>query len=502
MSQTPETPGARIRKRLTLKPPERESRYDSAATTEENRRHWANADGLSANAANSAEVRRVLRNRSRYEDDNNSYANGLTGDRTNETVGTGPRLQLTLPESYTDPDFERPVPLESADDLSHRVEVKWQEWCESVRLLDKLLILDESETRDGEAFAVKVSNPQLAPGPQLDIRLYEADQISTPYTSLEPNAVDGIVFDDAGNPVEYHLLTCHPGEMSWDGGWSEFQRLPASQVIHWFRARRPGQARGVPAFTSSLPLYSVLRRYTLACLLTAESQSRINAVIEQEHNLSEGEDGTEDEAAGQQIQYAGTHFLTLGTGQTAKAFPQTSPPPNYREFKAEILTESGRAVNAPRNVSNGSSAEYNYSSGRLDQQQWQRAIRIRRKRLEQTVLNNLFRDWVDEALKLRGYLPAGLPPFAEWTWRWRWDGFVSIDPVKDARASSERLSNATSTLDRECGEAGEDWEEVQEQRLREELRETRRRAALGLPPKTAAVVAPPSPTIAEEDGDE
>ncbi|MCS6896464.1 MAG: hypothetical protein NZM29_00695, partial [Nitrospira sp.] len=42
------------------------ARYDAAATSPDNRRHWANADGLSPNAANSPDVRRMLRNRARY----------------------------------------------------------------------------------------------------------------------------------------------------------------------------------------------------------------------------------------------------------------------------------------------------------------------------------------------------------------------------------------------------------------------------------------------------
>ena len=50
------------------------ARYDAAATTDANRKHWANADGLSADAAASPEVRRILRNRARYEAANNSYA--------------------------------------------------------------------------------------------------------------------------------------------------------------------------------------------------------------------------------------------------------------------------------------------------------------------------------------------------------------------------------------------------------------------------------------------
>src|SRR5262245_63903079 len=69
-------------------------RYDAASTTDDNRRHWANADGLSANAANSPDVRRVLRNRARYEVANNSYARGIVLTLANDVVGTGPRLQM------------------------------------------------------------------------------------------------------------------------------------------------------------------------------------------------------------------------------------------------------------------------------------------------------------------------------------------------------------------------------------------------------------------------
>lgn len=53
------------------------AKYDSALTTDNNRRHWSNADGLSASAANGPEVRRILRNRARYEVANNSYARGI-----------------------------------------------------------------------------------------------------------------------------------------------------------------------------------------------------------------------------------------------------------------------------------------------------------------------------------------------------------------------------------------------------------------------------------------
>ena len=41
------------------------AKYDAAQTTDENRRHWASADGLSADAAANPEVRRIIRKRAR-----------------------------------------------------------------------------------------------------------------------------------------------------------------------------------------------------------------------------------------------------------------------------------------------------------------------------------------------------------------------------------------------------------------------------------------------------
>lgn len=70
------------------------AKYDAANTTLDNVKHWSRADGLSASAANSPDVRRILRNRSRYEVANNSYARGITLTLANDVVGTGPRLQM------------------------------------------------------------------------------------------------------------------------------------------------------------------------------------------------------------------------------------------------------------------------------------------------------------------------------------------------------------------------------------------------------------------------
>jgi capsid protein len=239
------------------------ARYDAAVTNDDNRRHWANADGLSANAANSPEVRRLLRNRARYEVANNSYARGIVLTLANDVVGTGPRLQMLTEDA----------------EANRRIEREFMAWAKAVGVAEKLRTMRMARAHDGEAFAVLVSNPTLPTAVQLDLRLIEADQVCTPDLKvLAPNAIDGIVFDGFGNPVEYHVLKSHPGDMSMLA-LRDYERVPASAVVHWFRADRPGQARGIPDIMPALPLFAQLRRFTLAVLAAAETAADFAGIL-------------------------------------------------------------------------------------------------------------------------------------------------------------------------------------------------------------------------------
>lgn len=162
------------------------ARYDAAATTNENRRHWQHADDLSANAANSPDVRKLLRNRCRYEIANNSYARGLVLTLANDVVGTGPRLQM----------------LSESTEANRRVELEFSNWARTVRLAEKLRTLRMARVADGEAFAILTNNPVLPGQVKLDLKLVEADQVTSPnLKTIRDNEVDGIKLDEFGNPL-------------------------------------------------------------------------------------------------------------------------------------------------------------------------------------------------------------------------------------------------------------------------------------------------------------
>ena len=161
------------------------ARYDAAMTTHDNRRHWAHADALSADAAATADVRRTLRNRSRYEVANNSYARGIVLTLANDTVGTGPRLQM----------------LSGLDAVNREVEREFELWALEVSLAEKLRTMRMARCQDGESFAILANNPGLDGPVKLDLKLIEADQVTSPLGfATDPQEVDGIRLDRFRQP--------------------------------------------------------------------------------------------------------------------------------------------------------------------------------------------------------------------------------------------------------------------------------------------------------------
>jgi lambda family phage portal protein len=443
------------------------ARYDAASTSEDNRRHWAHADGLSANAANSVEVRRVLRNRARYEVANNSYARGIVLTLANDVVGTGPRLQLLTTDS----------------EANHRIEQQFMHWAKAIGLAEKLRTMRLARAADGEAFAILTNNPSLPTAVQLDLRLVEADQVCTPdLAAQEPGSVDGVVLDDAGNPVEYHVLKRHPGDVAY-GIHRDFDRIPAAAMIHWFRADRPGQARGIPDIMPALPLFAQLRRFTLAVLAAAETAADFAGILYTDAPANGEADAAEPF---EPIELEKRALVTMPGGWKMSQMEAEQPATTYGEFKREILNEIARCLNMPANVARADSSGYNYASGRLDHQTYFKSIRVDQSHLECVVLDRILAAWLDEAVLIPGLIPSGLPPFTAWEHQWFWDGREHVDPAKEATAQATRLANHTATLAEEYARRGLDWEE----QLRQRAKEVALMNELGLSPASVQPTQP------------
>ena len=444
------------------------ARYDAAATNADNRRHWGNVDGLSAGAANSPGVRRTLRNRARYEVSNNSYARGIVNSLANDTIGTGPRLQLQLP--MPEPAGDDPTPKELYRlRQRHRRQQKhlravaevFNAWAKEIDLAGKLRTMRIARAQDGEAFAVLVNNSKLKSPIKLDVRLVEADQVTDASYLDKPfdnDNADGVKFDDEGNPVEYRVLRRHPGGHNGYQGASmqvgEGDWIPAASIVHWFRCDRPGQVRGVPDIMPALPLFAQLRRFTLATIAAAETAAEFAGVM----YTDSGADVDPAEVAElDPVELEMRAMLTLPRGWRMGQIEAEHPATTYEMFKVEILGEIARCLGMPYNVAAGNSSRYNYASGRLDHQGYGKTIDVDQDHCELHVLAKIFGEWIAEAALIPGLIVPGLiqsTPLDEWLVEWFWTGRDHVDPKKEADAQGVRLRHGTTHRAREYAKAG------------------------------------------------
>ncbi len=450
------------------------AKYDAAVTNADNVRHWANADSLSADAAASPDVRQTLRNRSRYEVANNSYARGIVLTLANDCVGTGPRLQLISDDT-------------EANDL---IETAFAEWASEIRLPAKLRLMRMAKAVDGEVFGMLTANPMLRSPIKLDLQLIEADRVANPDARiLIDDAVDGIQFDRFGNPVRYLVLRRHPGQCGFTLALDGYDRVPAEAMVHWFRSDRPGQHRGIPEITPALPLFAQLRRYTLAVLGAAETAADFAAVLFTDAPAN-GEAASVEPMDIVELEKRMATVLPDGwkLGQIKAEQPGTT----YGEFKRELLNEIARCLNMPFNVAAGNSSGYNYASGRLDHQTYFKSIRVEQADCNNVVLDALLNAWLTEARLLADFsFLAGAESLEH---QWFWDGTEHVDPAKEASAQAQRLANHTTTLACEYARQGKDWETE----LRQRAKEKQLMKELGL---TEAQVQPTQELQPQEEDD-
>ena len=469
------------------------AKFDSAQTNADNRRHWANADGLSADAAASPAVRRTLRNRARYEVANNSYARGIVLTLANDVTGTGPRLQMLL---ANDDDAK----------TNQTIEREFMAWAKAVDLPGKLRTMRMARAQDGEAFAMLFSNDNLNSPVKLDLKLIEAEQVATPvfasgsaaaglaarHGEAERSRVDGIEFDPFGNPVAYHILKSHPGSGAAVSSL-DFQRVRADSVIHWFRADRPGQRRGLPDILPALPLFAQLRRYTLAVIGAAESAANIAVLMKT--NAPAGGEAAEVEPM-TEMEFSPNMAIFTPEGWEPSQVKAEQPATTYDMFKREILNEIARCLNMPFNIAACNSSGYNYSSGRLDHQTYYKSIRVDQAHCEAVVLDRILTAWLAEAVKVFG---IGLGDISDAPHQWFWDGHEHVDPAKEAQAQATRLSSNTTTLAAEYACVGKDWETE----LRQRAKEVELMKELGLTVAQTAPANGPQEQVKEDDnGDE
>ena len=416
------------------------ARYDFAQTTEENAAHWSMATDWTADMEANPETRRTMRKRSRYEIGNNPWLHGTVLQMSEDLVGTGPRLQITG--------------MDDAD-AANGIERAFRRWSRAVGLDAILRTAFTAEVMDGEAFIQIGTNPRLATPEKLDLLVFDADRVTSPNElgdTDDDNQADGVFFDAFGRPLRYSVLERHPGA----GGLALSSRMvDARFIIHLFRKDRPEQHRGIPWLTPAFPSIILLRRYTLAMVKKMESSANISGVFETVEPDPSGD--VNELEPWKKFDLPRDSFIASPRGWTFKQNNLQNPTESQQTFAEQVKLEAGRCLLAPRNVVTGDSSNYNYSSGRLDFQAYDKAIKVLRSGLETNALDRIFGEWLAE------HSPGMDAP----EHLWYWDGRAHVDPTKEANAVLLGYQAGTLTRMDACAAEGKDWQTETEQLYRE-----------------------------------
>lgn len=446
--------------------------YDVAETTDENKKHWQNARERTPKQQNTPATRKKVRERCRYEVDNNCYLSGLVSTLAIDLIGyTAPTLQV----------------LSDDTDLNTFIESKWKEWseCDAVNLSSKLRVLDETKRVEGEGFLLIIYDPytesktgislnvtNISPARVTDSSNWYKDAHSirdmfdsegTRIGSRQVINDDGVIVDaTTGRPIEYKVV---PIVDDYNPFYkiNKPETIDARFMLQWFCPRRAGQFRGMCELSPVLPLAAQMRRYGLATLSAAEICAMFAGFIETQ--VPPGEDPPKLDT-NLRIEIERGSLVALPEGSNPHQMKAEQPAQSYEMFENILLRQMGRAINVPFGIMAGDSSRYNYSSAQLDYGDYEEKGNHDKGQLNIRILNPLYYEFLLELATIDKRVKKGMDE-KKLFHAWHYSRRRSADPEKDANAEDMRLKNGTITYAEIYASRGKDYEEQWDQRAKE-----------------------------------
>lgn len=432
----------RVTQQVVTVPVRQRANYDGAGNGDEYKNVWANADRYDADSANSRDVRHTLISRSRYEIANNGFSDGIAQTYATDLVGVGPSLRMQTGSTA----------------LNQMIERTWSQWAAAINLRGKLWTSAHAKHSDGEGLGVIYRNPRVRHPVKFDWVLKEAEQCQTPWLPFEDRGyIDGVRFDEFGNPVWYEFLLDHPGSNTRMTIASETEKIPADLVTHWFKVRRPGQHRGVPECASTLNAGAAARRWREATIAAAETAANFTLFIHTEFDPDEM-DGV---APMSTMDIEKRMMTALPRGYKPEQMKAEHPTGNYESFHKSLVNEQARPKSMPYNKAACDSSSYNYASGRLDHQTYNASLAVDRADCNEQVLDKLFTAFLREAVMVFGWFGGNPNAIAETglSHTWDWPKPQVADVQTEADANETKLQSGQVGLHRLYAESGLDLED-------------------------------------------
>lgn len=433
--------------------------------------------------------------------------------RTREAVERNPYLKSARDRFRTNVVGRGGIRLEpdtGLPSLDEKIEREWGTFVDNASVdrgesLEDLQGLHCDESFDAGSVLVRFV---LAPafrgvpaGPAIELIPNERVDLNIEGKTREGNIVrQGVEVDDLSRVVAYHVLKDLPN----DGGWfntrtvgtlesPDVERISAENARLSFHRHRAGQLRGGPGAGAALETLRYLDDYSLAVILGATLAASLTPVVEGvprpkddtalSKNFFDADGNPISEISMGQVGYT-------PTGVSVK-FPSGQPMTQSLDLVSKVcLYAVGASLGVPYAALTGDYSQTNFAASRAVELEVRKAYREAQKIRYRHLVRPYYAEVVKHGIlsgrivltpeERRHLAKDGTKLLAH---RVVWPGWEWVDPKKQAEANAIELETGTTTLAAVCGEKGEWWQDVIDQRLKEEQYEAMKRAEMKLGPK-------------------
>ncbi len=382
------------------------------------------------------------------------------------------------------------TPLPDADDtVKNELSTLWNEWQEHTDfdgVLDFYGLQDlavRAWKESGECFARLIVLPYKGNGiVPLRIQLIEADMIplANGEASNGNEILNGIEFEE-GQRVAYWMLKKHPGDFPLAStgvlGVAEYTedkmvRVPADEMLHLYKPRRPGQLRGVPRLSGTLQTISQLDDFDEATLERQKIAAALTAFIRRPEPLEPGIDPITGEKIDPEVVQEST--IHTGSGYTLLPGEEITFPDlpelgeEYEKFVKHHNQKIASGNALPYELLTGDYSAVNDRTVRV-------ALGVFRRKLQQDQRLNVvhqfcrpvWRKWIQIAV-LNDLVPKSSIDVKV---KWNSQAWPYINPLQDVQTKDREIKAGLTSRTAKIMERGDDPDQVDKERAADIKRE-------------------------------
>ncbi|WP_370558236.1 phage portal protein [Edwardsiella tarda] len=255
---------------------------------------------------------------------------------------------------------------------------------------------------------------------------------------------NGIEFNQYGKAIAYYVATLNLGTL-------QCERVPATDILHYFIPQQPDQQRGLPDLLPCIDLIGSLEEFLNAAIIAKKISASAMAFIT---NAPSNREYEEQDVIYQQTSLDPGSIVELREGQDLRTVNPQASTDGISDFINQQLQMVSMSLNMSKQTLTGDTSNASFSASKLAERVQMNTFKTRQSELISSVLKPIYiefckREFINmdvQISKFQDLIKADYVP----------QRAISIDPLKDLETEVLALQNGLKSKSMVIAEMGYD----------------------------------------------